>query len=380
MAGSWYIFLNPVDTWQPAFPPHYPDLLHAFVPFMIFSMDGISGILMIFTGTILPVLAIGAYVYEKRSPSGDHFYAWFLLSAGLSFLIFSTHHIYTLLFIWGIAGIPLYMLASGNTEGLAATGKKTLILFGSAHGLMATGAVMAVALSGSPFIDSILLDTSVTLHRVSFLLLLAGGLMTTGIIPLHGWIFGFGKFATSRTIALMPLALMRFTGIYLLIRLCHDLFILDFYSKLIVYILASFTTFWGLAIGYTAKQTVIKMIYIHIAAGGLALMGIATVTTAGLIAAVSMATGASAILSVRILFYEPTLPQVGRKEEGWILSVVNRLENSGYTDLYHVASKLVFSIHRPLSRLHDGVLQTYLVWVVAALVILFLLNGILYGH
>ena len=380
MAGSLILIFKPAERWQLFFPVYFPDLLHRFSHFLDFTSDGIGGMLMLFTGIMLPILAAGAITYQRRTTAGDHFYAWFLLSAGLSFLIFSTLHIYTLLVIWGVAAVPLFMLASGNTEGLAATGKKTLILFGSAHGLMATGAVMAVALSGTPFIDSIHLDTSITMHRISFLLLLSGGLMTVGIIPLHGWIVNIGRFATSRVTALMPLVLMRFAGIYLLIRLCHDLFILDFYSKLIIYILASFTIFWGMVIGFTAKQTNAKLMYIHVAVGGLALMGIATGTPAGLIAAVSMVTGASAILSVRILFYKPTLPDVGREEEWRIISAVNLLETSGYTDLYHIVSKLVFSIHRPLSRLHDGVLQTYLVWVMAALVILFLLNGILYGH
>ena len=379
LGASLRVFID-TTVWQAVIQSHFPLLLHKFSQLLVFSTEGISGILILFLAIMLPILAGGAIIHERETPSENHFYSWFLLMAGLSFAIFSTQHIYTFLFIWGVAAVPLFMLVSGKTDDLAATGKKTLILFGSAHGLMATGAVMAVALSGTPYIDDIQLDTSIAMHRISFLLLLSGGLMTVGIIPVHSWIISTGRFASSRVIALMPLVLMRFAGIYLVIRLCHDLFIPDFYTKLFVYILAAFTTLWSLALGLREYQRLMKLMYFHIAAGGLALMGIAARTHAGLVLAVSVVAGASAILSIGILYYPSALYNGEQTKDRQIFSLATRMENSGFTDLYHGISKLVFSIHRPLSRLHDGVLQTYLVWVMAALVILFLLNGILYGH
>ncbi len=64
------------------------------------------------------------------------------------------------------------------------------------------------------------------------------------------------------------------------------------------------------------------------------------------------------------------LPTKGTK----LFNALDRLEESYYSDIYQLGAKVVFAMHRPLSRLHDGVLQTYLVWVVVAMIVLFLLK------
>ncbi len=83
-----------------------------------------------------------------------------------------------------------------------------------------------VSLSGTADMASMQITTKTIAGTVSFLLLVTGGLAATGILPLHSWISPFAKYASGRAFALMPLIFQRLTGTYLLIRLCHDVFIL----------------------------------------------------------------------------------------------------------------------------------------------------------
>jgi len=490
---------------------------------------------------MLPLLAIGAFANHSRSSSQNHFYTWFLVSAGLCFSIITAGHLYMLIFLWGLSGIPLYLLASGFDDSRASMGKKTLVLFGAAHGLMTIGAVMLVALSGTAYLGEIELSTINAPNTIAFLTLLSGGLMATGIFPFHSWVIAFGEFAPGRTSALLPVIIQRFAGIYLLIRLISDLFILSESMRIGLFSLASITVVLATIMSLIEHHAGKRLAFIQVVVGGLALMAISTGTPAGLKASIIYALAAGAAITAMFLIFERNLlhdnslskklpalvntagknilssqgfllmslgglppfgifaahillfkglweffdgvssvkylsllwvlvavgaaggllatallikagqqaaepetkiekplrsllfemsilsftlvavsaafllfltpferiAQIFYAESQWawgsrhlllvagcillsmvagiwafrsllgksggLLRVPKWIEASNHADIYYVVSRLVFSIHRPLSRMHDGVLQTYLLWVVALLVILFFL-------
>lgn len=382
------IFYAP-DAWQIQIPSGYPLWLQGLSTFLVFNTVNPAGIMVLLPGIMLPLLALATLVTQKESPYDKNFHAWFLISAGLCFAILSAEHLFLLIFLWGIILIPLFMLVNGYDEGRASAGKKTMVILGGTHGLMATGAVIAVTLSGTGYMETMALDTSDTLNRVAFFALLSGALAATGVFPFQSWITTFAEFAPGRVTALIPIIIQRTAGAYLLIRLSHDLFILHESTRIVLLILGSLSALLAMVMSFAENHPGKKTALFHGITGGLILIVIATGIPAGLTAALVfvMVLGSGVTVMFMLLKDHPAQKispascENGEKETeirtnkpARFLKVIQRIEKSGFTDIYHVISRLVFSINRPLSRLHDGVLQTYLVWVVAALIILFLLN------
>ncbi len=378
-AGIGYALLLENVTWQLLFPPEAPALLHRFTHFLVFTTEGFSGLMLLLFAAMMGILALSTLRDHSKSPGEHRFFAWYWFNAGLGFAIFTAAHFYLLVFLWGISVIPLYMLASGFSDELAALGKKTLIIHGGAHVLMVTGAVMAASLSGTADMASMQITTKSTAGTVSFLLLLTGGLAATGTLPFHSWISPFAKYASGRAFVLMPLVFQRLMGTYLLIRLCHDVFILSDTLRIILVALGLISAILALVMALGRSEPQSTLAYLHIALGGVILAGIATGTQAGILASVVIAVAGGVAMMpfvLRNLQIAPRpvalkwLPTKGTK----LFNALDRLEESTYSDIYQLGAKVVFAMHRPLSRLHDGVLQTYLVWVVVAMIVLFLLK------
>lgn len=542
LAGVGYVLHGQAETWQLLLPSHYPTLLHRFSHFLVFGTEGTSGLMLLLFTIMMGVLVLNVLAYNCDIPGENRFYPWLLFTAGLGFAIFTATHFYVLIFMWGVSSIPLFFLGSGFKDDSASPGKLALIMFGGAHVLMVTGAVMAVSLSGSADISSIQTETSTASGIISFLLLLAGGLAAIGVFPLHSWIIPYAKFASIRSFALMPLVFQRLTGTYLLIRLCHDMFILSEALRALLLSLGFISSILTLAVALAGSKPMLRLVNLYMAMGGMILAGIATGTQAGILAALIYVV-AGGVITMPFFFassinrdhlgssfkatYE--LPKMGKRKnfrrrkflltllsgtipagvfaanillfrglwefadttgmgiqmaalwilpailvaggifatsisfvktnihkvipEGqngkgdsnisfvmmiapvvvsifsvlllftplnqWVISFIgapavepwqsgyillasgsfiaslilgiallillpvkgkrlliafSQLDESPCTDIYKMASKVVFAIHRPLSRMHDGVLQTYLVWVAVAMIILFLLK------
>ena len=389
MAGSFQLFFNTPDAWQVQIPSGYPLWVQGLSTYLAFYITDTTGILMLFPGIMLPLLALVTLIPQKESPSDKNFHAWFLLSAGLCFAILSAGHLYLLVFLWGVLLIPLFMLINGYDEGRASAGKKTMVILGGTHGLMATGAVMAVALSGTGYMESMALDTSTALPKVAFFALLCSALAANGVFPFQSWITTFAEFAPGRVTALMAVIIQRTAGVYLLIRLNHDLFIINETTRTVLLALGSFSAILAMVMSFAENHPGKKLAHFHGIAGGLILIVFATGSPAVLTAALMfvLASGSSFAAIFLLLKDQDTkkiypAPQKTGEEKIILktnkltrsLTIIQRIEKSGITDIYHMVSLLVFSISRSLSRLHDGVLQTYLVWAIAALIILFLLN------
>ena len=379
LGGAAHLLYSQPESWQLVFPPHFPVVLQRFSPFLLFSTQGFSGMMMFLFAVLMTVLAFFALAGNSRTLRGNHFFAWFWFTAGLGLALFSASHFYLMIFLWGVSAIPLFMLASGFGEARADLGKKTLILFGGAYVLMVTGAVMAVSLSGSAEIATMQTATSSVQGKVSLLLLLAGGLAATGIIPLHAWIHPYAKYADGWSFALMPLVFQRLAGTYLLIRLSQDVFVVGETLRIILFALGILSSLFALATGIAFAHPASRLAYFHVALGGMALAGIATVTQAGALISVLLVTaGAAAMMPFFLIRRQKGsrsvslkwLPPAGQR----LLAALNRLGATPYADIYELGSKAVFAMHRQLSRMHDGVLQTYLVWVVVAMIVLFLLK------
>ncbi|MFH1825703.1 MAG: proton-conducting transporter membrane subunit [bacterium] len=161
---------------------------------------------------------------EGKERLGEY-YAYIMITLGATAgVLFASDYIMLLLF-WGILGITLYMLIGLGGPAASSAAKKTFIIVGGADALMIFGAAIMAGLTGSFQIAAVQTPLTGTLPIIAFICLAAGALAKAGAIPLHSWIPDSAEPAPATVMAYLPAALDKLLGIYLLVRVSLDIFL-----------------------------------------------------------------------------------------------------------------------------------------------------------
>jgi formate hydrogenlyase subunit 3/multisubunit Na+/H+ antiporter MnhD subunit len=217
--------------------PFTGNISEALNPFLSFTLDPLSKLIVLLAA--LFGLVISIYVLTLKDV--PHFHTYFLITLGLSFGTVLASHLLLFLFFWGVLGLTLYKLIPNTDAESSATSKKTLIMIGSSDGIMILGIALFYKITGSFDMGSPALDTHSTLAALAFLCLLVGSFTKAGAFPFHSWIPDYALRAPAASSALLPASLDKLLGIYFLVRLCHDLFILSPLLRFLLLLLGSVT-------------------------------------------------------------------------------------------------------------------------------------------
>jgi formate hydrogenlyase subunit 3/multisubunit Na+/H+ antiporter MnhD subunit len=139
-----------------------------------------------------------------------------------------------LLIFWGALGLTLYKLIKGHDEESSATAKKTLVIVGASDGIMILGIIILWKLTKTLNMSEISLLTDNPLVITAFFALLIGSFTKAGAFPFHSWIPDYAKDAPASSSAYMPASLDKLLGIYLMFRICNNLFIPNQWLTLII--------------------------------------------------------------------------------------------------------------------------------------------------
>jgi len=148
------------------------------------------------------------------------YYGSILLTIGGSAGILLSNHLLFLLIFWEIVTASLYLLITtgGENSNFAATKSFAMIGFSDAAFLL--GILMVWALSGTFVISEIIkvpVATTSSIAIIAFLLLLTAAITKAGALPLHTWLPTSGEYAPASVMALLPAAIDKLLGIYLLV-------------------------------------------------------------------------------------------------------------------------------------------------------------------
>lgn len=176
-------------------------------------------------GTFILMFAMGFGVlislYSLKSMAGAHrlneYYGAVLLTIGGSAGILLSEHLLFLLIFWEIVTASLYLLITtgGRNSNFAAT--KSFAMIGASDAAFLLGILMVWAISGTFVISDISIETTSALSIISFLLLLTAAITKAGALPLHTWLPTSGEYAPASVMALLPAAIDKLLGIYLLV-------------------------------------------------------------------------------------------------------------------------------------------------------------------
>jgi formate hydrogenlyase subunit 3/multisubunit Na+/H+ antiporter MnhD subunit len=237
-------------------------------------------------------LLITLYSLKSRDTSSEQratniYYGSILLTIGGSAGILLSNHLLYLLIFWEIVTAALYLLITtgGRNSNFAAT--KSFAMIGVSDAALLLGTLMVWVLSGTFIISDISLQASSALTIIAFLLLMIAAITKAGAMPLHTWLPTSGEFAPTSVMALLPGAIDKLLGIYLLVVIVRQVFVINSAALSLVLVIIGSATIIVAAMVAIAQHNIKKLLaYSAISQVGYMVLGIATGTALGFAGAV----------------------------------------------------------------------------------------------
>lgn len=235
-------------------------------------------------GVLIMLYSLGSRAGVDRA---NEYYGSILLAIGGSAGILLSDHLLFLLIFWEIVTASLYVLIStgGKNSNFAAT--KSFAMIGASDAGFLLGIGMVWALSGTFVISDITLPTTSALPIIAFLLLMLAAITKAGAMPLHTWLPTSGEYGPTSVMALLPAALDKLLGIYLLVVIVTGMFRLERGPLSIVLAVIGAATIIIAVMIAMVQHNLKKLLSYHaISQVGYMVLGIATLTPVGIVGGV----------------------------------------------------------------------------------------------
>ncbi len=211
------------------------------------------------------------------------YYGAILLTIGGSAGIILSDNLLFLLIFWEIVTASLYILITtgGKYSNFAAT--KSFAMIAASDAALLVGILMVWVQSGSFSISSIHLQTDSAPAIIAFLLLMLAAITKAGAMPLHTWIPASGEYAPTSVMALLPAAIDKLLGIYLLVLIVRNLFVLQSAALQVVLAGIGAATIIVAVMVAMVQHNLKKLLSYHaVSQVGYMILGIATLTPIGI--------------------------------------------------------------------------------------------------
>jgi len=220
---------------------------------------------------------------EPAAESSGMFYGSLLLTIGGSAGVLLSNHLVFLLIFWEIVTVSLYLLITtgGKNCSFAATKSFAMIGFSDAAFLLGIGIVWTLA--GTFVISEISVGTTSAAAIAAFLLLMTAAITKAGALPLHTWLPTSGEHAPASIMAILPASLDKLLGIYLLVIIVSEMFVLESGALSVILALIGSATIIIAVMVAMVQHNVKKLLSYHaISQVGYMVLGIATMTPVGI--------------------------------------------------------------------------------------------------
>jgi formate hydrogenlyase subunit 3/multisubunit Na+/H+ antiporter MnhD subunit len=250
---------------------------------MLFLIRPLQAFILMFAmgfGLLITLYSLKSEAGGKRTGT---YYGALLLTIGGSAGVLVSDHLVFLLIFWEIVTASLYLLITtgGKNSRFAAT--KSFAMIGASDAAFLLGIGMVWALSGTFEISRVALGTTSALPIIAFLLLMTAAITKAGALPLHTWLPTSGEYAPTSVMALLPAAIDKLLGIYLLVLVVKGMFVLESAALSIILALIGASTVIIAVMIAMVQHNLKKLLSYHaISQVGYMVLGIATLTPVGI--------------------------------------------------------------------------------------------------
>ena len=187
------------------------------------KLYGFNALILLAAAGFALLCVLYSVAFFQKKPVSGRFYAYLLLTVAMVNGAVLANNLVVLLFFWEGILLTLFLMILQGREGAWHTAVKAVMLVGVSDLCMMLGIGLTAHLAGTLEMDQIHLPMD-GWGTAAFLLLVVGALGKAGAMPFHTWIPDAADDAPMPFMALLPAALEKLLGIYLLMRVCSELF------------------------------------------------------------------------------------------------------------------------------------------------------------
>lgn len=243
-----------------------------------------NSFLLIAAGFFAFLIALYCSVFMTKHRAAGQFFAYTLLTLGMTNGALLANDLIVLLFFWEGLLITLFaMIAIGHKDAYK-TAIKAFIIAGTTDLCMLMGIALTGHLAHSTLMTQIHLQTG-GLASVAFVLLVIGAASKAGAMPFHSWIPDAAIDAPLPFMALLPGTLEKILGIYFLSRVTLDFFSLmpDSRLSMLLMILGAATIILAVLMALIQKDYKRLLSFHAISQVGYMVLGIGTAVPVGIV-------------------------------------------------------------------------------------------------
>ncbi|HUV07701.1 MAG TPA: proton-conducting transporter membrane subunit, partial [Spirochaetia bacterium] len=211
------------------------------------------------------------------------YYAFMLFAVGGSSGVVLVDNLLLFLIFWEIVTASLYFLITTGQPEAKAGATKTFAMIGAADGLLLMGIGLVWYIARTLRISDISISTGSLAGTVAFILMMMGAITKAGSMPLHTWIPAAGDGAPASVMALLPAALDKLLGIFLLLRVATGLFTPGEALSILLMALGAVTILSGVMMAMVQHDLRRLLSYHAISQVGYMVLGIGTMNPIGIV-------------------------------------------------------------------------------------------------
>jgi len=248
----------------------------------IFQTDTLSKFILLFINILSTIILIYCLKNVKKEYEGKFFLLFTLTVSFCNGVALSSNMIAFIIF-WGLSGLLIYLYDLLNAPKSAESARKAFIIIGTSDVLLLFGLIIMYVLTQSSNLYLTKMALSNVLTYIAFFCLLLASFAKVGAFPMHTWVPDFAKDAPIESVALVPAALDKLLGVYLLARIMNSLFVYPFAIRAIVIILGAITIVIAGMMAIIQRNGKKLLAYSTISQVGYIIVGISTGNPIGLI-------------------------------------------------------------------------------------------------
>ncbi|MCM8788820.1 MAG: NADH-quinone oxidoreductase subunit L [Candidatus Omnitrophica bacterium] len=246
----------------------------------MFNWDALTNLMLLGTGFFGLIVCI--YSYKMIVESSSRYYGYLLITLGAAIGAVVSNNLILMSVFWGILAITLYLMINLGGSDAAYPAKKTFIMVGGSDSFLILGIAILWILTGSVNMTEIRVEIDRWLSAAAFLCFVCASFAKAGGMPLHTWIPEISEKAPVSVMAFLPASLDKLLGIYLLARVCLNLFSYHESLWFLLRLLGSITIVAAVFLALIQHNMKKLLAYHAVSQVGYMIVGIASGTSVGI--------------------------------------------------------------------------------------------------
>lgn len=248
---------------------------------LVLGLDPLSSLILVFANLLGFLVCLYSQEYMQGKKRYFSFFLWLVAFANLEIMAVDFT---VFLASWAFSIVILYALLK---VGSSYSARKAAVILGFSFICFTIGSCIYSRLSGS---NNILEGAKIVMDNprawLAFVLMLIGGLAKTGSGPMHTWIPTASTSAPIPVTAILPAALDKLLGIYIISRICLDFFMLNNMMIALLLLIGSITIIFAVLMALIQHDGRALLAYHAISQTGYMILGIGTGNPIGIIGAI----------------------------------------------------------------------------------------------